>query len=249
MPMPNIGHFVPPNLKRDFYHGVKGNKRTRHNGLDPYGWSIDKLLLYLPLWALRDSAFKSVDAYKHLAIPAGTTKFWTPQGWDLAGADESISLPADIFSQTLFAGGITLMAWVKFNSLDAVRQQIINIEGRCNLELGGGADVMGFSIYDGASQSVVATDVGALSTGTFYHIAGTWDTTTMKIYMDTVLETATDTATIPLIDAVSRTTVLGATYSGSEFMDGIIGEVWVYGRALPVGEITRTRNSTLWRYQ
>lgn len=89
----HIDQFIPRDLRGMFYRNPHPENKYRVvDGKDPYGFSTKGLVLYLPLWALKGSSFKSVDAYKHTCTPSGTTKFWTPTGWDLAGGDEMITI-------------------------------------------------------------------------------------------------------------------------------------------------------------
>lgn len=89
----SIEQFIPANLRHMFYqHPMPEYKYAIRNGYGPYGFSTNGLVLYLPLWALKDSSFKSVDANRFTCTPSGTTIFWTPTGWDLAGVNEIITI-------------------------------------------------------------------------------------------------------------------------------------------------------------
>lgn len=62
----HIDRYIPRDLRGMFYRNLDSRNKYRVvDGYDPYGFSTNGLVLYLPLWALKDSAFKSVDAYKH----------------------------------------------------------------------------------------------------------------------------------------------------------------------------------------
>ena len=80
----SIEQFIPANLRGMFYkNAIPQYKYAIHNGYDPYGFSTDGLVLYLPLWALKGNTFKSVDAYRHMATVNGA--LWRPDGRIFAG--------------------------------------------------------------------------------------------------------------------------------------------------------------------
>ena len=242
----SIEQFIPANLRGMFYnHPIPQYKYAIHNGLDPYGFSTNGLVLYLPLWALKGSPFKSVDAYKHTATPAGTTKFWTPLGWDLAGADEYIDLGTDTFSPSL----VTLMGWFKTAVNDAL---LIDLGGRCELGLGRTseeaktANKAVMSAWDGDYQSAESTS--DITDDVWHLVAGTADGTNLNIYVDGGASEDTQAQGSPVY-ATARAHSIARNYGGTAFLNGLVGEVWIYSRALSAGEIQHNYLSTRWRYQ
>lgn len=76
---------------------------------------------------------------------------------------------------------------------------------------------------------------GAVSTGIWYYVVGTYDGTTVKIYVNGVLGPTTDTAS--QVDYATNHHYVGKyTSSGSSF-DGIIDHVIFYNRDLSASEI------------
>jgi hypothetical protein len=77
--------------------------------------------------------------------------------------------------------------------------------------------------------------VGAVVAGQTYHVAGTYDGTTMRLYLNGV-----QVATTALTGAVTQNTntlTIGSWDGSSEFLRGSIDEVAVYGTALSAARI------------
>ncbi len=86
----SIEQFIPAHLRGMFYkHPMPQYKYAIHDGYDPYGFSTEGLVLYLPLWALEGDSIKSVDARKHTCPITGA--LWKPYGRAFDG-DDNIDL-------------------------------------------------------------------------------------------------------------------------------------------------------------
>jgi hypothetical protein len=74
-----------------------------------------------------------------------------------------------------------------------------------------------------------------LSTGQWYHVAATWDGSTVKIYIDGVLNTSTSrTGTI---GTDTRTLYMGGRSGGTDMFNGMIRDVRFYNRALSANDV------------
>ena len=108
----SIDRFIPPQLRYMFYNNPTATAKYRiGNGLDPYGFSTNGLVMYLPLWALKGGSFKSVDAYKHTCSVAGA--IWKPDSRQFDGTDDKIVIP---FTSDLDFGDLdtyTIIVWAK----------------------------------------------------------------------------------------------------------------------------------------
>lgn len=165
-------------------------------------------------------------------------------GLKFNGVNNYVSLGNDVFSQAKFVNGLTLATWIKLSSLDAVSQYLLCIEGRINLRVAGNSDKAVFEMYDGAWR--VASESDALVTDTWYFIAGTWDKTTVRVYVNAVLGDVTEASGIGLIDAVSRPVLLSAYFDFTTgYVDGLMKWFRVYDRALNVAELKRLSESEL----
>ena len=82
---------------------------------------------------------------------------------------------------------LTVMGWVKvpvpsqYNYLFSTASDIWAPDYGVNLEMGGGNNA-GFQVWNGNSQGTIWT--GPLNTNQWYHLAGTYDGTTMTLYVD-----------------------------------------------------------------
>ena len=256
----SIEQFIPANLRGMFYkNAIPQYKYAIHNGLDPYGFSTDGLVLYLPLWALKDSAFKSVDAYKHTATV--TTATWQPDG-RLFDGDDYISLGKPSFASdqqgtvefwtTLTDTGANqaLFAYDK-KSTGAVEEWQI----RCN----GTTFVVSLFIYIGSVISAnLATDASQFSLNTPFHLAITSNGTTIKIHIGgqlmtlNISEGANSGQWFGDLASDADSFVFGGLERDNALIigwNGLIDEARIYNRALTAEEITRNYNCTRWRYQ
>ena len=68
----SIHNYIPAHLRRIFYRNPSF-RHASHSGKDPLGINTNGLVFYLPLWAMPDSAFDSVDAIRTTATCSGTT--------------------------------------------------------------------------------------------------------------------------------------------------------------------------------
>lgn len=250
----DIGHFVPPNLKREFYHGVKGHKHTKHDGYDPYGFPTNGLLLYLPLWALKGDSFKSVDRYKHTATV--TDASWQPDGRLFTGDPDYIDTgfkalnTGDNFTIGFWLKTTTARTGVKY--LMAVYDGTGFIQIRLNSESAG---YLEFMVYDGTNQIAAYDNSETWRNGSWhlYHFIKRGNDET-DLY---ILENGID-----ITDGYHQEGTMGAhdltknfffaarnnNDTSEGFTDGTWGEVWAYNRDISVAEALHNYKTTAWRY-
>ena len=139
---------------------------------------------------------------------------------------------------------ITIMAWVKLDSLDK-EQQIVR---KSRDDTGEAYEIfindtnrVFFGIRDssGTEEYVYPTDT--LTTGTWYHIVGTYDKQNLKLYLNGN-EIGSEPSTIT-IDVSSRNLIIGCGDKGTRYFHGTIDEVRIYNRALSEGEISDLYNN------
>ena len=80
-----------------------------------------------------------------------------------------------------------------------------------------------------------------ISTGTWYHVASTWDGTTRKLFVNGVLKRSD---TPGANDATAANFHIGKTCC-SEFFNGLIDDVAIYTRALSAEEVAELANSSI----
>ena len=204
------------------------------------------LVLYLPLGKLDGASFMAKDAHGHLGTVTGA--LWRPNGRDFDGTDDRVGCGTDIFMAATFAGGFTMEAWLNVDTLDDDHQAAISIKGRLELGVNATTDKAYLFVHDDPGSYWILGD-SAISTSQWYHIAGTWNGTTNKIFVNGVQQADTKTSNVPALD-VSRAITIGAHYNGTaRNLDGLIGEVRVHSRALSLLEIRRNYLATKWRYR
>lgn len=150
--------------------------------------------------------------------------------------------------------GITLEAWIYPTEVQATRVQDI-ISKHASQWVGypfyGGVDdayvlqlhppsKLKFVLSDGAVYYVGLLSNNDFANNTWYHVVGTWDGSTMKIYINGVQDPNTSSFQGPIhISSLP----LGIGRNGgdgwSEYFGGIIDEAAIYERALTPAEITQ----------
>jgi len=131
---------------------------------------------------------------------------------------------------------ITIEAWVK-TTVSPVIQQVVY---KRNVESGYGLNIdennqarieTGNSTFNGVSGTTV------LSTNTWYHLVGTYDTNTgRRIYVNGVRENS-DSVTGQLAGGADNVTI--GERNGDNYFNGLIDEVRVYSQALTQAEIQK----------
>lgn len=84
------------------------------------------------------------------------------------------------------------------------------------------------------STFVEITATGDVLDGVFHHVAGTWDGTTLRLYVDAVLKSS---AGITTPAPNSGTLNIGYWWAGSRRFRGVIDEASLYDRALSLAEL------------
>jgi len=137
----------------------------------------------------------------------------------------------------------TIVAWAKYDTLDGILVSSMDWDteryGYILLVHADGS--ITFAIGDDVGRDRLDTPAGVISTGTWYHIVGTWDGANLKVYVDgSLVKTAPQTRN----SVQNYNTYIGSNVFGVDlrWMDGIIDEVRIYNRALSQAEIKRLMN-------
>jgi len=258
----HIDAFIPYHL-RDMFYRHPTRPYAWNNGLDPYGFSTDGLVLYLPLWALKDSTFKSVDAYKHTATVTGA--LWRPDGRDFDGADDDITIPTATSISDIFDGvGGTAVMWINPDSdgegdngyAFSSKRWIISVQEEAASKV-----KVNFTYIFTGDNGVWTTTATQITIGTAAMVTVTYDADAASnnptMYINTtaltvgsgLTETTTPTGTRQ--SDSSQDKVIGInTPAGGLAFDGVINEGFLYkGRVFTAAEVTHHFNTTAWRYQ
>jgi hypothetical protein len=141
-------------------------------------------------------------------------------------------------------GALTIAAWVRGDAWGVGSDvDIILRKGEAN------PNNYALSIADGRVELVLDTndDAGVqgsttLSTGTWYHVAATWDGSNVRIYVNGVLDN-TPTARTGTIGTDTRAAYIGGR-AGADLFDGGLYDVRLYNRALSASEISTLHTQT-----
>ncbi|MEM4246945.1 MAG: LamG-like jellyroll fold domain-containing protein, partial [Candidatus Woesearchaeota archaeon] len=126
------------------------------------------------------------------------------------------------------SNAITVEAWVKHNSVSGI-QRYVTIESEIAvLRIQSGQ----FHFYIKTSGTLRHLYAGSPQVGQWYHIVGTWDGTTQRLYING--QQATSQVPGGTLDAIAGTVLIGAS---GEDINGLLDEVKVYNRALSATQV------------
>lgn len=258
-----LDEYIPLYLRDMFYKSSYPEYiYNTTNGYGPYDFSTKGLVLYAPLWALKDSPFKSVDAYQHTCTVVGA--LWRPNGRWFDKIDDVISIPAHSSIDTIFDSGATIMVWLNTGSdgegdagivLDKVT--IVGWYLQVREQDDSKVKIRFVHFFDGndGHWTTTATEV---TVNTWTLVAVTYDNgattnnptiyinTTAKTVGDGLTETTTPTGTRE--DDDDHILRIGNNAATTRTFDGTVGDVWLYDRVLTAAEISHIYNATSWRY-
>jgi hypothetical protein len=188
-----------------------------------------------------DSSGNDNDGDVYGATAGVPGKFGNALNFD--GVDDYASIP---HSTSLdISSVITVEAWIKADTLGSqnaiIRKglwdtAVIKSWG-LDIQQIGGVKKARFFIYDG-TMGYLATS-GAITTGTWHHLAGTYDGTTVDIYLDGDNVLSTSVNYVGDIDTNTEGIVIGMRNDDC-FFDGLIDEVRIWKEALDSGQIEQS---------
>lgn len=238
------------------------------NGLMPTDVTINGLarppilngcVLYLPFYHSKLSrpapaSFKSLDAWKHGVIVTGA--LWTPQGRRFNGTTDKIIVPGfhSVLTDLLT---LTYLVWVKFDAPYGeinpflIGKEIAFAPANWLYVNAANQDVVldrGFADTNLSANS----ENGVVVAGTWVNIGATIDSNKLpRIYIDglEISSYVNQRAGVGALttDASARF-IVGNSQGLLRALDGQIGEVLVYNRALSEAEIQQAFQATKWRY-
>jgi len=180
---------------------------------------------------------------------------WTPGinngALKFVAANSDFVQVADAASLDL-SGSFTLSAWVNFSSLptsgndaEIITKHLPTGWDNYKIFLSNTAGVyawkLEFTDITHASYNVSYTNTP--STGTWYHVTGTWDGTTLTLYVNGIPLATSTPGAVPN-GASGAPLYLGTSSGGGNLLDGTIDDVRVYSRALSAADIRTLYTST-----
>ena len=137
---------------------------------------------------------------------------------------------------------ISVSMWVKANTLSNWGYLINrgdDFNGAYRLEIGASNIYANFG--NGSSGSSINKAHG-ISTGSWHHLAWTYDGSTATVYVDGVSK-GTESISITMESASHNTTIGKSNPSGGDYFDGLINEVAIWDEALDADAVTALYNS------
>lgn len=259
-----IDRYIPPQLRNVFYKNT--NRRySRGNGLDPYGFSTEGLVLYLPLWALNNggtNSIQSIDAFRHTCDVTGT--LWQPNGRDYTGGDDFIDIDDALTPLASTTVG-TFLVWGKATDMTpAASNSFITFGDTSAIEYIGfwvkvtTGKLRGVCYDAGALQWDLTTDAAPVANDTWFLAGLVQDGISPVLYVNGVAVNQTfddqtaKTKWFSALGGLDNGRLGVASYSGNAGRAPLIGsegEIWCYNRAFSAEEMTDVYNRTVWRYQ
>ncbi len=145
---------------------------------------------------------------------------------------------------------ITVMAWVKVDAFDTWGGFVGCVQDNGSTEngwvLGSRNNKFSFALRSSGTALNYLTDPATSATGTWYHVAGTYDGTTLKLYVNGVQKASATTQTGAIKYAASHWLTMGRYKDEDEDWkhDGGLDEVYIVNRALSATEINGLLNTT-----
>ena len=121
---------------------------------------------------------------------------------------------------------VSLEAWIKPAALPGTGSFATIASKREAYALQFNGPRLEFTIMQGGVRRRAQAPVGAIQTGQTYHVAGTYDGTTSRLYIN-----GTEVAALPLTGAIGTTSAglnIGSWTGGNEFLNGTVDDVAVY---------------------
>jgi peptidoglycan/xylan/chitin deacetylase (PgdA/CDA1 family) len=165
-------------------------------------------------------------------------------------ADKAVTFPGgssrvQVASNTALSptARVTVEAWIKASALPASGAfgSIVSKAESYSLQFNGPR--LEFTIIQGGARRRLQAAPGAIVVGSVYHVVGTYDGTTQRLYVNGV-----QVASVALTGAITANTnsvYIGSWNGTSEFFQGVVDEVAVYGTALTATQITNHRTAGL----
>ncbi len=136
--------------------------------------------------------------------------------------------------------GITLETWVKLSSNAFGHKATLWATGTTPTNSGDGFDFWigangtggGFAVGVSGDRWGQATFAQTFTAGVWYHVAGTWDGSTIKLYVNGVQNGATGSVSGAIDSTGQRVTIGQDPQAGADYLPGTLDECALYSKAL-----------------
>jgi YD repeat-containing protein len=168
-------------------------------------------------------------------VPETSTSQGTRHSLSLNGTSSYMSVPNS--GAIDISGPITVEAWIKLSSVNGNYQDIVCREAWAQAGTGGGYEFaitntgkLRLDLYQSHNQYTTAIGATTVSTNTWHHVAGVFDGSQMRVYLDGVLDGSLSTTNGPA-PGTSVLNIGKSTYT-TYYFGGLIDEVRISAAAL-----------------
>ncbi len=143
-------------------------------------------------------------------------------------------------------GAITLAAWVKTSATNDYSGIIYKVSGNNGYQMSfNTSGAVRANFYNGSGAITPIYSASNVEDNNWHFVVATYDGTTAKIYVDTVLGATAPTGS-SYVTAVSDTSLIigNDSSAASRYYNGLLDDVRVYNRALSANEIQRIYESS-----
>ncbi len=154
------------------------------------------------------------------------------------GVNDSVSVPSS--SGLAPTGAVTVEAWVRPTALPTAGSFASVASKGESYALQFNGPQLEFTTIQGATRRRVQAAPGAVVAGQTYHVVGTYDGTTQRLYVN-----GAQVASAPFsgpLNANNASVVMGSWDTTSEFASATIDDVAVYAKALTAAQVTNHYN-------
>jgi hypothetical protein len=170
------------------------------------------------------------------------------QGLEFNGSDQRVNIGSGTFGVPSGSSSITLAAWVKPHSYSNFRGIISKVNatppfGGWQLNTNGSiGNRFDFALnISGTWYTNITngTPVPTTNTNEWYHVAGTYDGSAMRLFIDgELVSTAQISGTVEYQNSASPVYIgMNGSGAGTPYFDGLIDDTRIYNRALSVAEV------------
>jgi len=166
-------------------------------------------------------------------------------GLNFDGVNDYVNVGSSVSSSLTNTKNITVEAWVKPTTTTNIAEIVGNYNNPFNqmqFMIRRDYNYYTFWINNGANYAQVGA-VGTVTLNTWTHLAGTWDGSTMKIYINGSLSGSI--GQIGTLPTISNSICIGGAMTYSNCFNGSIDEVRIWNRTLCITEIQNNMNGEL----
>ena len=209
--------------------------------VDFFPTSTENSIILYAIWEQKDVMITYDNNYSGPKLDGAT---WTSNGLSFDGTDDWVNLGPQNFDK------FTLETKVSLNALSGNQQHIIsNVEtGGICLAVSNTGNPQLIAYIDGTGY-VTVTGPNVLQTNRTYDIVGTYDGSTLKLYVDGILVASESISGTIKKPNYSTVMALGANPYGEvveeAFLNGTIYSARIYNRTLSATEVTQNYNNNI----